>query len=522
MGKYTENKSDHALREAALSKASGTLTSERLTPMISKAVKQLLNDPTLLAEGSFINGLWHQSESTFCVQNPFDKSDLIEVSEVSDNGEMALVEYAVQAAHKAQLSWASKTSYERYELMMAWHDLMIEHKEDLATIMTLEQGKPLKESRGEIDYGASYVKWFAEEGKRVYGDTIPALASHQEIKVIKQPVGVVAAVTPWNFPNSMLARKIAPAIAAGNTVVARPSEQTPLSALALGVLAERADIPAGVINIVVGSDSKGIGKVLTEHPLIDKFSFTGSTKVGQQLMQQCASTVKKVSLELGGNAPFIVFADADIDAAIEGAIKAKYRNAGQTCVCVNRFLVEQSIRDEFIDKFVEATSQLKVANGLQDDVDIGPLIHDDAAEGVRELVQSALREGASMHFGDVSSTNLQGPIVLSDVTNDMDIAKNEIFGPVAAIQAFTSEEEAVAIANDTEFGLAAYFYSQNIKRINRVAQALKYGMVGINEGIISNAAAPFGGIKQSGFGREGSKYGLDDYMNMKYLCFNHS
>lgn len=497
------------------------LKSQRPTPDVSKAVSQVIDDIGLIAEGSYINGQWHVSDRVFEVNNPFDNTVVAKVTDVSSKDDLTLVNYAIEAAHQAQKSWANKTSYERFDYMMRWHDLMLEHKEDLATIMTLEQGKPLQESRGEIDYGASYIKWFAEEGKRVYGDTIPALTNHHEIKVIRQPIGVVGAVTPWNFPSSMLARKIAPAIAAGNTVVGRPSELTPLSALALGVLAERAGIPAGVINIVVGSDAKGIGEVLTKHDKVDKFSFTGSTGVGKLLMQQCASTVKKVSFELGGNAPFIVFADSDLDAAVEGAIKAKFRNAGQTCVCVNRILVEQSVYESFINKFVVAASQLKTANGLQDGVEIGPMIHDKAAEEVRALVDSALKEGASMNHGDISKTNLQGPIVLSDVTNDMDIAQNEIFGPVAAIQPFSSEQEAIDIANSTEYGLAAYFFSQNANRIHRVSSALKFGMVGVNEGIISNAAAPFGGIKQSGFGREGSKYGLDDYLNMKYLCLNY-
>lgn len=484
-------------------------------------LSSLLSDPTLVASGSCIDGQWQTSESRFKVTNPLNGDVLIEVAESTNGEDISLIESAITAAKKAQPDWAKKSSYERYDLMMKWHDLMLEHKDDLATLMTLEQGKPLKESKGEIDYGASYVKWFAEEGKRVYGDTIPALASHQQIKIIKQPVGVVAAITPWNFPNSMLARKIAPAIAAGNTVVGRPTELTPLSALALAVLAERAGIPKGVINIVVGSDSKAIGKVLTEHPDVDKFSFTGSTKVGQILMKQCASTIKKVSLELGGNAPFIVFADADIDAAVDGAIKAKFRNAGQTCVCVNRFLIEESVHDEFVDKFVEKARQLKVAGGLEEGTDIGPMIHNEAAKNIRDMVRAAEKAGAKRVFGELVETNLQAPIVLTNVSNDMEIAQNEIFGPVAAIQSFSSEQQAIDLANDTEYGLAAYFYSLNINRVERVAAGLKYGMVGINEGLISNAAAPFGGVKQSGFGREGSKYGLDDYMNMKYLCYNH-
>ncbi|MUH71638.1 NAD-dependent succinate-semialdehyde dehydrogenase [Psychrosphaera haliotis] len=479
--------------------------------------KALLKDPTLVKTGSYINGEWHQSDVTFDVINPYDQSLLVSVSEVSKDNDMSLVNSAIGAAKKAQAEWQSKTAYERYDLMMAWFDLMQKHKDDLAIIMTLEQGKPLKESLGEVEYGASYVRWFAEEGKRIYGDTIPALAPNQTITVIKQPVGVVAAITPWNFPNSMLARKIAPAIAAGNTIVARPTELTPLSALVLAELAERAGVPKGVINIVVGSNAKEIGEVLTTHDDVDKFSFTGSTNVGKQLMKQCASTVKKVSFELGGNAPFIVFDDADIDAAVEGAIKAKFRNAGQTCVCVNRILVHSAVHDEFVEKFIEQTKLLDVGNGL-DDVDIGPLIHKQAADSVRELVASAIEQGATQSYGQILSDTMQSPIVLTNVNNEMEIAQNEIFGPVAAIQKFETEKQAVQLANDTPFGLASYFYSQNISRVERVSRALKYGIVGVNEGLISNAAAPFGGVKQSGFGREGSLYGLDDYLNIKYIC----
>lgn len=488
-----------------------------MTTQTMPNIRELLQDPTLVRTGSYINGHWHQSDVTFDVMNPYDQSLLVSVSEVSKDNDMSLVNSAIVAAKAAQVEWRNKTAYERYDLMMAWFDLMVKHKEDLAIIMTLEQGKPLKESRGEIDYGASYVKWFAEEGKRIYGDTIPALAPNQTIKVIKQAMGVVAAITPWNFPNSMLARKIAPAIAAGNTIVARPTELTPLSALVLAELADRAGIPKGVINIVVGSNAKEIGEILTTHEDIDKFSFTGSTAVGKQLMKQCASTVKKVSFELGGNAPFIVFDDADIDAAVEVAIKAKFRNAGQTCVCVNRILVHASVHDQFVDKFIEQTKRLQVGNGL-DDVDLGPLIHLDAAKGTRELVTSALEQGAIKRFGELLTGTTQTPIVLTNVSNEMSIAQNEIFGPVAAIQKFETEEQAIQLANDTPFGLASYFYSQSAGRVERVSRALKYGIVGVNEGLISNAAAPFGGVKQSGFGREGSLYGLDDYLNIKYIC----
>ncbi|GAB3004934.1 NAD-dependent succinate-semialdehyde dehydrogenase [Psychrosphaera aestuarii] len=487
-----------------------------MSTTISAKMSELLKDPSLVKTGSLINGDWHSSDATFDVLNPYDQEVLVSVSEVAKD-DMSQVEKAIASAKRAQQEWQQKTAYERYDLMMAWFDLMIQHKEDLAIIMTLEQGKPLKESRGEIEYGASYVKWFAEESKRIYGDTIPALASNQTIKVIKEPVGVVAAITPWNFPNSMLARKIAPAIAAGNSIVARPTELTPLSALVLGELANRAGIPKGVINILVGSNAKEVGKVLTTHEDVDKFSFTGSTNVGKLLMEQCASTVKKVSFELGGNAPFIVFEDADIDAAVDGAIKAKFRNAGQTCVCVNRIMVHSSVHDEFVEKFVEKVKLLDVGNGL-DNVDIGPLIHPKAADDVRELVREATEQGATIKYGQLLSGTIQSPIVITDVNNEMQIAKTEIFGPVAAIQRFETEKQAVLLANDTPFGLASYFYSQNASRIERVSRGLKYGIVGVNEGLISNAAAPFGGVKQSGFGREGSLYGLDDYLNMKYIC----
>lgn len=480
-----------------------------------------LNDPTLLKKGSLINGEWHQGAETFEVTNPFDGKEICQVSEAVVDGNEDLLEKAISAAKQAQVTWAQKTAQERSDLMHKWFDLMMANQDDLARIMTLEQGKPLKESKGEIAYGASYVQWYAEEAKRIYGETIPALNSNQAIKVIKQPIGVVAAITPWNFPNSMLARKIAPAIAAGNTVVARPTELTPLSALALGELAQRAGIPNGVINIIVSQQAEAVGQVFTQQEDIGKFSFTGSTGVGRQLMKQASSTLKKVSFELGGNAPFIVFDDADIDKAVEGAIQAKFRNAGQTCICVNRILVDANKHDEFVAKFVEKTKDLKVGNGL-DDVDIGPLIHQKAADKVTELVQSAISNGAKPLLGSLASNNLQEPIVLTNVTNDMEIAQQEIFGPVAAIQKFDTEAQAIKIANDTPFGLAAYFYSKDLSRVERVAAALKYGMVGINEGLISNAAAPFGGIKQSGFGREGSHHGLNEYLNIKYLCYKLS
>jgi succinate-semialdehyde dehydrogenase/glutarate-semialdehyde dehydrogenase len=397
----------------------------------------------------------------------------------------------------------------------------MENQDDLGRILTLEKGKHLAEAKGEIAYGAAFLEWFAEEGKRVYGDTIPALSSDKKIVVIKQPVGVVASITPWNFPNAMIARKAAAALAAGCTFVVRPSESTPLSALAMAELAERAGIPAGVFNVVVGSNSRGMGQVLTQHPDVAKFTFTGSTGVGKLLLTQCATTVKKVSMELGGNAPFIVFDDADIEAAVQGAIISKYRNAGQTCVCTNRILVQQGVLAEFTEKFKNAVAELHIGDGLADGVNLGPMISDKAVCDVEKLVAESIAAGAKIAFGgqrsEVGELFYQ-PTILTGVTNDMPIAANEIFGPVSPIIAFETEEEAIELANDTEYGLAAYFYSRDIGTVWRVAEGLEFGMVGINEGIISNAAAPFGGVKQSGNGREGSKYGLDDYLEIKYLC----
>jgi succinate-semialdehyde dehydrogenase/glutarate-semialdehyde dehydrogenase len=420
---------------------------------------------------------------------------------------------------------SEKSAKERSVLLRNWFNLLMQHQDDLGRILTLEQGKPLAEAKGEIAYGASFIEWFAEEGKRVYGDTIPAPSSDKRIIVIKQPVGVVASITPWNFPNAMIARKAAAALAAGCTFVGRPATQTPLSALAMAELAERAGIPAGVFNIIIGEDAKGIGKVLTQHPDVAKFTFTGSTSVGKTLIAQCATSVKKVSMELGGNAPFIVFNDADIDAAVEGAVLSKYRNAGQTCVCTNRILVQQGIAKEFTEKFTAAVAKLVTGNGLTDGVFIGPMISSSAVENVDKLVQDSIKAGAKLELGgarvqvvDGVADNFYQPTILSQVTNDMPIAANEIFGPVSPIISFETEQDAINMANDTEYGLAAYFYARDIGVIWRVAEGLEYGMVGINEGLISNAAAPFGGVKQSGSGREGSKYGLDDYLETKYLC----
>ncbi|NRA69584.1 MAG: NAD-dependent succinate-semialdehyde dehydrogenase [Gammaproteobacteria bacterium] len=475
-----------------------------------------LKDSQLLKCFSYINGSWHSSETNFIVTNPANGEVIAKVS----NAGVVETELAVQAASNALKMWSSKSANERAALMRKWFDLMMANQDDLARILTLEQGKPLAEAKGEIAYGAAFIDWFAEEGKRVYGDVIPSGSGDKRIIVIKQPVGVVASITPWNFPNAMIARKAAAALAAGCTFVVRPATQTPLSALAMAELAERAGIPAGVFNVVVGEDARGMGKVLTQHPDVAKFTFTGSTAVGKSLIEQCASTVKKVSMELGGNAPFIVFDDADIDAAVQGAIASKYRNAGQTCVCTNRIFVQDAVLAQFTEKFIQAVSELTIGNGL-DDVNVGPMITSAAVAGVEQLVNDSIAVGATVVLGgerDQQGDNYYLPTILTNVTNDMPIAANEIFGPVTPIIAFSDEEQVIAMANDTEYGLASYFYARDIGRIWRVAEGLAFGMVGVNEGIISNAAAPFGGVKQSGSGREGSKYGLDDYLEIKYIC----
>lgn len=475
-----------------------------------------LTDQQLLKTGSYINGNWHHSVNEFEVTNPATNHVLVSIN----NAGVTEANLAVKSAKNALKDWSSKSANERSKILRSWFDLMLTHQHDLGRLLTLEQGKPLPEAMGEIAYGASFIEWFAEEGKRIYGDVIPAQSTDQKIVVVKQPVGVVAAITPWNFPHAMIARKAAAALAAGCTFVVRPATQTPLSALAMAELAHRAGLPAGVFNVVVGTDAQGIGEVLTQHPDVAKFTFTGSTPVGKKLLAQCATTVKKVSMELGGNAPFIVFDDADIDAAVAGAIASKYRNAGQTCVCTNRIFVQASIEQQFTEKFVTAVGKLKVGDGLEEGVTIGPMISAKAVKDVKQLVDGAIELGASIAFNQSHefNENYLAPIVLTNVTNDMPIAQKEIFGPVSAIIPFDDEQQVIALANDTEFGLAAYFYARDIGRIWRVAEGLDFGMVGINEGVISNAAAPFGGIKQSGSGREGSKYGLDDYVTIKYLC----
>ncbi len=477
-----------------------------------------LADPKLLRDQAYIDGQWVDADSgeTFAVENPATGEVLAEVACCGT----AETNRAIEAAEKAFEQWRHTTAKERAALLRRWFDLMMESQEDLAQMMTAEQGKPLFEARGEIAYGASYVEWFAEEAKRVYGDTIPQPSNDKRIVCIKQPVGVVAGITPWNFPNAMLARKIAPALAAGCTVVCKPANETPLSAHALAELATRAGIPAGVINILCGKTEE-IGEELTSNPTVRKLTFTGSTAVGKLLMAQCAGTMKRMSMELGGNAPFIVFDDADLGAAVAGAMICKFRNAGQTCVCANRILVQEGVYDEFAEKLAAAVAGIKMGDGTEEGVTVGPLISTEAVANVTSRVTDAVDRGATVEIGggpsDLGECFVQ-PTILTNVTDDMRVFREEIFGPVAPLMKFSTEEEAIAMANDTEFGLASYFYARDVGRIWRVSEALEYGIVGINEGIISNEMAPFGGVKESGQGREGSKYGLDDYLEIKYMC----
>ena len=477
-----------------------------------------LADPGLLRDQAYIDGQWVDADSgeTFAVENPANGEILAEVACCGG----AETKRAIDAAGRAFEQWRHTTAKERAAMLRRWFDLMMESQEDLARMMTAEQGKPLFEARGEIAYGASYVEWFAEEAKRVYGDTIPQPANDKRVVTIKQPVGVVACITPWNFPNAMLARKIAPALAAGCTVVCKPANETPLSANALAELAERAGIPAGVINILCGQTEE-IGRELTSNPTVRKLTFTGSTAVGKLLMSQCAGTMKRMSMELGGNAPFIVFDDADLDAAVAGAMICKFRNAGQTCVCANRILVQEGVYDEFAEKLAAAVAGIKMGDGTEDGVTVGPLISTEAVANVTSRVTDAVDRGATLEIGggrsDIGDCFVQ-PTILTNVTDDMRVFREEIFGPIAPLMKFSTEEEAIAMANDTEFGLASYFYARDVGRIWRVSEALEYGIVGINEGIISNEMAPFGGMKESGHGREGSKYGLDDYLEIKYMC----
>jgi len=477
-----------------------------------------LDNPVLLRSKAYIKGAWVEADdgSTFAVSNPADGRVLTEVP----NQGVAETRRAIEAANTAWPGWRNKTAKARAAILRRWYELIVEHKDDLAKLMTAEQGKPLAESAGEVLYGASFIEWFAEEGKRVYGDVIPTHMRDRRIIVIKQPVGVVACITPWNFPNAMIARKAGPALAAGCPIVIKPASETPLSALALAELAAQAGIPNGVFNIVTTTHSKEVGLELTESPLVRKFSFTGSTGVGKQLIRQCASTVKKVSMELGGNAPFIVFDDADIDAAVQGAVISKYRNAGQTCVCTNRFYVQDAVYDEFLKKFTPAVEALKVGRGDEAGVNIGPLISESAVEKVEALLADSVAKGADVVTGG-HRHELGGyfyePTVVKGATANMEFAHEEIFGPVAPVFRFKDEQEVIELANATEFGLASYFYARDLGRVWRVAEGLEYGMVCINDGILSTEVAPFGGIKESGSGREGSKYGIEEFIEIKYI-----
>jgi succinate-semialdehyde dehydrogenase/glutarate-semialdehyde dehydrogenase len=477
-----------------------------------------LSDPKLFRQQAYLDGAWEDAEdgATTEVANPADGAALGTVPRMGARE----TNRAIAAANAAWPGWRAMTGKERAAILRRWFELMMANQEDLAKLMTAEQGKPLTESRGEVAYGASFIEWFAEEGKRVYGDTIPQHQRDKRIVVTKEPVGVCALITPWNFPIAMITRKAGPALAAGCTVVAKPAGQTPYCALALAELAERAGVPKGVFNVITGKSSE-IGGEMTSNRAVRKLSFTGSTETGRLLMEQCAKTIKKVSFELGGNAPFIVFDDADLDAAVEGAIASKYRNTGQTCVCANRLLVQDGVYEEFAGRLAQAVSGLKVGNGMEDGVAQGPLIDEAALAKVEEHVGDATAKGARVVVGGKRHPlggTFYEPTILADVTPEMKVAKEETFGPVAPLFRFSSEDEAVRMANDTEFGLASYFYARDIGRIWRVSEGLEYGMVGINTGLISTEIAPFGGMKESGIGREGSKYGIEEYLEVKYLC----
>ncbi|MDI1302993.1 MAG: NAD-dependent succinate-semialdehyde dehydrogenase [bacterium] len=480
-----------------------------------------LKRPDLLKSQGLINGLWCDADNGdhFAVTNPATGEVIIDVPRYGG----AETGRAIAAADKALPLWRARTGKERAQILRRWYQLMMEHQDDLATILTHEQGKSLAEAKGEVAYAAAFIEWFGEEAKRVYGDVIPGFTPDRRLLVFRQPVGVVAAITPWNFPIAMITRKVGPALAAGCTVVVKPASETPLSALAAAVLALEAGVPAGVLNVVTGSAAI-IGPVLTKSPTVRKLSFTGSTEVGRQLMLESADTIKKLSLELGGNAPFIVFDDADIDAAVQGALVSKFRNSGQTCVCTNRILVQDAVHDEFVEKFAAAIATLKVGAGWEEGVNQGPLINARAVAHTESLLNAAVASGASIVAGGKRHA-LGGlffePTLVVDVKNESALAQTEIFAPVAPVIRFRDEAEAIRMANDTEFGLASYFYSQDINRIFRVSEALEYGMVGVNEGIISTEVAPFGGVKSSGLGREGSKYGIDDYLEIKYVCIGN-
>jgi len=490
--------------------------------MIAQTLLARLKDPTLICDKAYINGEWVATSDcgkSFDVTNPADGSLLATLPDMG----RAETARAIDGAYAAQKLWAQKTAKERAIILRKIYDLMVANLDDLAIILTMEMGKPLGEARGEILYGASYIEWFGEEAKRLYGDTIPGHQPDKRILVIRQPIGVVGAITPWNFPNAMLARKFAPAAAAGCAMVAKPASQTPLSTIAIAVLAERAGLPAGIFNVILSKSSSEIGKELTENDKVRKLTFTGSTEVGRILMRQGANQIMKLGLELGGNAPFIVFDDADLDAAVDGAVIAKYRNNGQTCVCANRIYVHDKVYDAFAEKLVARVKGLKIGNGLEAGIDLGPLIDAQALEKVREHIDNAVGLGAQVKTGGQPAATgglFFEPTVLVDVTRAMKVSHEETFGPVAPLIRFSDEADVIEMANDTEFGLASYFYARDVGKIFRVAEALEYGIVGVNTGIISAEAAPFGGIKQSGQGREGSRYGIDDYVELKYICLS--
>ncbi|OUD09034.1 succinate-semialdehyde dehydrogenase (NADP(+)) [Marivivens niveibacter] len=489
--------------------------------MTATNLKSLLKNPDLVCEQTYVNGAWIDASNgaTFDVINPA-RGDVIASVPDLPRADCAA---AIDAAYTAQKDWAKKTGKDRAKILRKWFDLMMENQEDLAIIMTAEQGKPLAESRGEVAYGSSFVEWFGEEAKRVYGETIPGHMSDKRITVIKQPIGVAAGITPWNFPNAMIARKVAPALAAGCSFVIRPASQTPLSALAMAKLAEQAGIPAGVFSVITSEDASGIGKEFCENQKVRKLTFTGSTEVGRILLRQAADQVMKCSMELGGNAPFIVFDDADIDAAVQGAIACKFRNNGQTCVCANRIYVQDAVYDEFSAKLKEAVEALQVGDGLDDGTDLGPLIEPKALDKVRDHIEDALSKGGKVITGGKASdkgAQFFEPTIVCDVTSDMKVATEETFGPFAPLFRFKDEDEVIELANNTIFGLASYFYANDLSRVIKVQEALEYGIVGVNTGIISTEVAPFGGVKQSGLGREGSHHGIEDYLELKYICTN--
>ena len=490
-------------------------------PQSTTDLKAMLKDPTLLETRAYIDGKWVDGEDgTFDVTNPARGDVIAKVADLS----RAQVAGAIASAEKAQKEWSQWTGKERGSVMRKWFDLMMENQDDLGKILTAEQGKPLAEAKGEVAYGASFIEFFGEEAKRIYGENIPGHQRDKRITVLKQPIGVAASITPWNFPNAMIARKAAPALAAGCSFVARPAKETPLSAIAMAVLADRAGVPAGVMNMLPSSSSSAIGKEFCENPAVRKLTFTGSTEVGRILLQQAAESVMKCSMELGGNAPFIVFDDADLDAAVEGAIMCKFRNNGQTCVCANRIYVQAGVYDAFAEKLKNAVAAMKIGDGLDADTELGPLIKNDAVLKVQEHVADAKAKGGEVILGGGDPMQGTGyflpPTIITGCTQDMQVAQDETFGPMAPLFKFENEDEVIEMANDTIFGLASYFYASDLSRVYKVAEALEYGIVGVNTGIISTEVAPFGGVKQSGLGREGSHHGIDDYMEMKYICMS--